>query len=377
MRKGSEFTIGIEEEYLVVDIGTMNLVTKMPPGLMEECRKELGNQVTKEFLQCQIEVGTKVCRSMQEVDDELRHLRKTVARISRNHGCLIMAASTHPFSFRDTYHTDDPRYRDLAEDLQRVGERLYISGMHVHVGIADNESRIDLMNQISYTLPHFLALSTSSPFWMGENTGLKSYRIAVYDEMPRTGIPPVFHSYTDYMKHVNVLTKVNVIDDPTKIWWDIRPSFQFPTLEMRITDLCTHVDDAIAIAAAYRCWLRMLTRLRWNNQRWREYSPFLIHENRWRAQRYGIDEGLIDFGHGQIVEFSQLMEEFIEFVVEDAQNFGCVDQVEHIRTILERGTSAHQQLAVYDQAVAEGRSNEAALVEIVRFLIKETMAGID
>ena len=372
-----EFTVGIEEEYLVIDIGTLNLVSKMPPALMEECDRELGSQVSKELLQCQIEVGTNVCKTMQEAREELVYLRGTVARIARKHDCLIIASSTHPFSFGFTLITDDERYQKLAEQLQRVVQRLYISGMHVHVGIPDDELRIDLMNQASYTLPHMLALTTSSPFWRGEHTGLKSYRVSVFEQMPRTGLPPYFQSYADYMKHVDVLVSLDIIENPTKIWWDIRPSWRFPTLEMRLSDICTHVDDAIAVASVFRCWLRMLYRLKKNNQRWREYSSFLIQENRWRAQRYGIDKGLIDFGQGTMVEFPELMDELIELITEDAEYFGCMDEIYHIRTILERGTSAHQQVAVFNQSIADGKSHELALVDVVTFLAKQTLKGVD
>ena len=372
-----EFTVGIEEEYLVIDIGTLNLVSTMPPALMEECDRELGSQVSKELLQCQIEVGTRVCKTMQEAREELVYLRGTVARIARKHDCLIIASSTHPFSFGFTLITDDARYQELAEQLQRVVQRLYISGMHVHVGIPDDELRIDLMNQASYTLPHMLALTTSSPFWRGENTGLKSYRVSVFEQMPRTGVPPYFQSYADYMKHVNVLVDLDIIENPTKIWWDIRPSWRFPTLELRLSDICTHVDDAIAVASVFRCWLRMLYRLKKNNQRWREYSSFLIQENRWRAQRYGIDKGLIDFGQGTMVEFPELMDELIELITEDAEYFGCMDEINHIRTILELGTSAHQQVAVFNQSIADGKSHELALVDVVTFLAKQTLKGVD
>ncbi len=376
MTKQPEFTIGIEEEYLIVDVGTLNLVSRMPPGLMADCAKELGAQVTKEFLQCQIEVGTRVCKTVKELREELIHLRGTVARVAREHDCLIMAASTHPFSFGATLLTDDERYLDLAEQMQQIIQRLYISGMHVHVGIPEDELRIDLMNQASYTLPHMLALSTSSPFWRGGDTGLKSYRVSVFDQMPRTGIPPKFHSYTDYMRHVNVLIDLGIIENATKIWWDIRPSWKFPTLEMRLTDVCTNFEDSITIACFYRCWLRLLHRLKLDNQRWREYSAFLVQENRWRAQRYGIDRGMIDFGRQEIVDFAELAEEVIELTAEDAEYFDCVEEMNHIRTIIQRGTSAHRQLDVYNKSIAEGHSNEWALVEVVRFIVKESLAGV-
>ncbi len=376
MDNTEKFTIGIEEEYLIIDMGTMNLVSQMPPDLMKECTQELGSQVTKEFLQCQIEVGTKVCSSIQEVRDDLSRLRSTVARIARNHDCLVMAASTHPFSYGSTQLTDDERYLHLAQELRHVVERLYISGMHVHVGVSNDELRIDLMNQVTYIIPHLLSLTTSSPFWRGENTGLKSYRVSVFDQLPRTRLPPVFNSYTDYMKHVDVLVRCDVIEDATKIWWDVRPSWRFPTLELRICDMCTNIDDTIAVAAVYRCWLSMLNRLKLQNQRWRSYSDFLIKENRWRAQRYGTDTGLIDFGRREMVSCKDLMEELIEITAKDAKRLNCVDEVEHIRTILDRGTSAHRQLTAYNDALNAGRPQELALLDVVKFIVKETLVGL-
>ena len=377
MTSSEQFTVGIEEEYLIVDMATMNLVAQMPPDLMRECTEELGTQVAKEFLQCQIEVGTKVCNSMQEVREDLARLRATVSRIARNHDCLVMAASTHPFSYGLTQLTDDERYLHLAEELRHVVERLYISGMHVHVGISNDELRIDLMNQASYFIPHLLSLTTSSPFWRGENTGLKSYRVSVFDQLPRTRLPPVFNSYADYMKHVDVLVHCGVIEDATKIWWDLRPSWRYPTLELRICDMCTNIDDTIAVAAVYRCWLSMLNRLKMKNQRWRAYSDFLIKENRWRAQRYGIDTGLIDFGRREIVSLKELVEELIELTEVDAKALGCVDEVEHVRTILERGTSAHRQIKVYNDSLEAGRPEALALLDVVKFIVQETLVGID
>ena len=376
MSNAETFTVGIEEEYLIVDVGTMNLVSQMPPDLMKECTQELGSQVSKEFLQCQIEVGTKVCSSIQELRDDLRHLRSTVARIARNHDCLIMAASTHPFSYGATQLTDDERYLHLAQELRHVVERLYISGMHVHVGISNDELRIDLMSQVTYILPHLLSLTTSSPFWRGENTGLKSYRVSVFDQLPRTRLPPTFNSYADYLKHVDVLVHAGVIEDATKIWWDVRPSWRFPTLELRICDMCTNIDDTIAVAAVYRCWLSMLNRLKLKNQRWRAYSDFLIKENRWRAQRYGTDTGLIDFGRREMVSCEDLVEEIIDITAKDAELLNCVEEVQNMRTILERGTSAHRQVAVYEESIQAGRPSELALLDVVKFIVSETLVGL-
>jgi carboxylate-amine ligase len=312
MVRDPPFTIGIEEEYLIVDPETRDLIQVAPPELFAECEKRLGGRVAPEFLQSQIEVGTSVCHSVAEVEREIAALRGAVAAVARECGLAVMAASTHPFaSFQDQRTTPKERYRVLADDLQEVARRLLISGMHVHVGIDDDDLRVELMSQATYFLPHLLALSTSSPFWHGHKTGLMSYRIAVWDELPRTGLPEVFESFAEYRRHVATLVHVGLIEDGTKLWWDIRPSARFPTLEMRITDVCTRVDDTVCVAALFLCILRMLYRLRRENQRWRRYSSMLIAENRWLAQRYGFEKGLVDFGRGERLPYADLLEELI------------------------------------------------------------------
>ncbi len=377
MIKEPSFTIGIEEEYLLVNRQTRDLIKEAPPTMFAECQKLLEEQVAPEFLQSQIEIGTRVCKTLQQAREDLAHLRSCVAQVAELHGLAIIAASTHPFAtWGGQKHTDKERYEIIARDLQGVAQRLMISGMHVHVGIEDDDLRIDMMEQASYILPHLLALSTSSPFWQGINTGLKSYRLAVWNELPRTGLPERFDSFAEFQRHLDVLVNAGEIEDGTKIWWDIRPSVRFPTLEMRIMDICTRLDDTISIAALYRCWLRMLYRLRLANQRWRIYSNFLINENRWRAQRYGFEEGLFDFGKGEIVPYADLLEEIIALIIEDAGYFGCVAEVQHARRILERGTSAHWQVKRYDDAKAAGASDEEALRAVVDMLIEQTMHGV-
>jgi carboxylate-amine ligase len=289
-----------------------------------------------------------------------------------------IAASTHPFAeWSQQRNTDKERYNKLARDMQVVARRLLICGMHVHVGIEDEALRFDLFNQVPYFLPHLLALSTSSPFWRGEPTGLRSYRLSVFNELPRTGLPPTFSNADEFHRTVDTLVRAGEIEDGTKIWWDLRPSARFPTLEMRISDVCTRVDDAMAIAALYRSTLRMLYRLKRDNQRWREYSSFLINENRWLAQRFGASRTLIDFGKGEPVPYADLLEEWIELTAEDAAFFGCEKEVAHARDIVARGTSADRQLAVYETAVAGGASAERALREVVDHLIAETLVGCE
>ena len=371
------FTIGIEEEYLLVDRQTRDLCAEPPSSMMEECENRLTGQVSPEFLQAQIEVETRVCKSIAEARADLSHLRATVAEVAAGHGLAPIAAATHPFArWHDQKHTDKERYNLLARDLQVLAYRLLICGLHVHVGIEDEDLRIDLLGQASYFMPHLLVLSTSSPFWEGLETGLMSYRLSVFDGLPRTGLPDLFDSYGEYQRLVKQMVSAGLIEDATKLWWDIRPSARFPTLEMRICDMCTRLDDAITIAAIYVCIIRMLYRLRQGNQRWRVYPRTLIHENRWLAQRYGLEGNLVDFGKGELVSYADLLEEIIEIIREDAEQLDCVAEVEHARKIVARGTSAQRQLSVYRTALEEGAEVSEALQAVVDWLIAETVTGV-
>lgn len=377
MPEDPAFTIGIEEEYLLVDPATRDLIQQAPAGLFDACERRIGRRVMPEFLQSQVEVGTSVCGSVSEAKIELASLRAAVSEVATQHGLAIIAASTHPFASWDGQRTTPvERYRALADDLQEVARRLVISGMHVHVGIEDEDLRVELMSQATYFLPHLLALSTSSPFWHGHNTGLMSYRIAIWDELPRTGLPEPFESYAEYRRHIATLVGAGLIEDGTRLWWDIRPSARFPTLEMRITDMCTMLDDTACVAALYVCILRMLYRLRRNNQRWRRYSTMLIRENRWLAQRYGFEGGLVDFGSGKCVPYHELLAELQTLIAEDAEFFGCANEIGHAQTILARGTSAHRQVAAFEGALAEGANETEALHAVVDLLIEETLVGI-
>lgn len=368
-----QFTIGIEEEYLLVDKTTRSLVINPPKSLLKECKELLGNQVTNELLLSQIEIGTKVCHNVQEAHEDLSKLRKNIVEVTARHGLAPIACSTHPFSrWSEQEQTPKDRYELLTREMQAVARRMLICGMHVHVGINDDELRIDLMSQLSYFLPHLLSLSCSSPFWNGEDTGLKSYRLTIFDNLPRTGIPTEFQSFSDYKRHIEILTNAGVMEDSTKIWWDIRPSAKYPTLETRIMDVCTRIDDAISLAALVVSTLRALYRLRMKNQRWRDYSSMLIRENRWRAMRYSFDEGLIDFGKGSIVPFEELLDEFIEISIEDAKTLGCDKEVMATKNILKRGTSAHRQLKTYELSIAAGKNKDEALNDVVDMLINET-----
>ena len=376
--KEPSFTIGIEEEYLLVDPETRDLAIDPPEDILKECEELLPHhQVTPEFLRSQIEIGTRVCSNITEAREALCELRSTVAGVAEKHGLRLMAASTHPFAdWHLLKHTPKERYDTIARDLQAVVRRLMICGMHVHCAIEDQELRIDLMNQVSYFLPHLLALSTSSPFWRGEVSGLKSYRLSVFDSLPRTGIPDRFDSYGEYERLVNLMVEGGSIEDGSKIWWDLRPSAKFPTLEMRMTDVCTLMEDTLCIAALYSSLLRMLYRLRRNNQRWRIYPRTLVAENRWLAQRFGVEGKLIDFGIVGQVPTGELIEEIIGLVREDAEALGCLDEVLHARTIIKRGTSAERQLNVFNDTLAAGKDRKTALHNVVDQVLNETVSGL-
>jgi len=365
------FTLGIEEEYLLVDRETGDL-REAPQELMEACTAELEGQVSPEFLQCQIEIGTRVCADITAARADLRRLRATVSRCAEAHGLSPLAVSCHPFAdWKDQQHTDRDRYNQLARDLGGVVRRMLICGMHVHVGLPDDELRIDLMSQLSYFLPHMLALSASSPFWQGEDTRLASYRLTVFDNLPRTGLPPQFNSWAEYERTTETLITLGLIEDTTKIWWDLRPSHRFPTLETRICDVSPRMEDALSLAALAQCLARFFHRLRQKNQRWRVYDRFLINENRWRAQRYGTSEGLIDFGARAIIPLTQAVEEIRELIAEDAAALGCEAEIARLSHMAETGTSADRQRAVYTETRAAGKDHQAAMRAVVAHLVEE------
>ena len=372
MLKEPSFTFGIEEEYHLVDLATRDLASA-PAAMMDQLTARLGDNFSPEFLRSQIEIGTPVLSSFKEARGELARLRGEIASCAREHGLAPIASGTPPVGRWATLETTPKeRYQELARDLAIVGQRLVICGMHVHVGIEDPELRIDIMNQVRYFLPHLLMLSTSSPFWEGRDTGLKSYRLAVSQESPRKGLPGRFNGWDEYQRTIDVLVKAGVIEDATKIWWDLRPSARFPTLEMRITDVATRIDDAVTIAALYVSLCRMLYRLRSQNLSWRSYPVFLLEENRWRAQRYGVTDQLFDFGRGVLVPYARLLDELLELVREDAAHFGCEAEMAHARTILARGTSADRQLKRFAAAREAGASEREAICAVVDQLLAET-----
>ncbi len=380
--RSEPFTLGIEEEYLLVDPATGELVSdgRLQEAVIARVQDRIDESigmVTQEFLMAQVEVGTAICTSISDARAKLSHLRRSVIEAAAEEGLAPIAASTHPTAdWKKLPHTEKERYNTIAHDLQAVARRMVISGMHVHVGIERDDDRMDLLGQLAYFLPHLLALTTSSPFWQGRNSGLRCYRLAVFDELPRTGLPERFDSWAEYKRHLDVMVSAGVIPDGSKIWWDIRPHFKFPTLEMRIADICTRMEDGLTVAALFACLTRMLQRLRRSNQRWRNYSNMLIQENRWRAQRHGFDAGLVDFGTQEIVPYMDLLEELISLSMPDAEELGCVAEVEHAREIVRRGTSSHRQVEVYERTLAGGATEAEALKAVVDWLIAETRAGV-
>ena len=370
-------TIGIEEEYLVVDATTGNLAIEPPKGFMEGCKAALGSQVTHEFLQAQVEIGTSICRKVRSARAELAGLRRTIADCAHEHGLALLAVSTHPWAnWREQKTVDMDRYRILAEDYQALARRLIICGMHVHAGVEDDDLRIDLMNQMTYFLPHLLALSTSSPFWEGQMTGLKAFRPTIFGDLPRSGLPESFASHRDWEGMLEILAESGACTDPTKIWWDIRPSVKHPTLEMRVCDVCTFLDDAVTIAAIYQTLLAFLYRLRANNQTWRQYRRLLIEDNKWRAQRFGVEGELIDFGRRRPVPFADLIEEIKSYLREEALRLGCLEELDRASDIVKRGTSADNQLRTYQDALAAGADEDEARRAVVRWLINATLDGV-
>jgi carboxylate-amine ligase len=344
-----QFTLGIEEEFQIVDPQTRELRSHVTEFL-EEGKMILGEQIKPEMIQSQIEVGTGICKNIQEARADISNLRGVISSLAEKTGLKIVAASTHPISrWQDQTVFEDERYEVLVEELQNVARSLLIFGLHVHVGVADPERRIHIMNAARYFLPHVLALSTSSPFWMGQNTGLKSYRTEVFKKFPRTDIPDHFDSYMGFQRYIDLLVSTNCINDGKKIWWDLRPHPFFPTLEFRICDIPTRVDDTVAIAALFQAIVARLTGLIEKNLGFRLYRRMLIQENKWRAVRWGLDGMMIDFGKNKEVPTKDLVRELLDFVDPVLDELGSRKEVEHIHTILDRGTSADEQLRVYKE----------------------------
>ena len=369
MTKTPSFNIGIEEEYQIVDPQTRELKSYITE-MLEAGKMTLREQVKSELHQSIVEVGTTVCNTAAEARAELVRLRHGVMELAGRNGLKIASAGSHPISsWVDQEITPLERYAGVKQDMQILAQQLLIFGTHVHIGIEDPEFLIDAMNVVRYFMPHVLCLSTSSPFWIGQETGLKSYRSIIFRNFPRTGIPPYFVSYADFIRYRDTLVKTNSIPDGTKIWFDVRPNYNYPTLEFRICDVCTRVDEAICIAAIFQALIYKLWKLRRDNMTFRVYSPALIEENKWRAVRFGLDGKLIDFGKQTELPARELIREMIEWFIGDVMDeLGSRKEIEYAYRILEEGTSADRQLATFRRT--------GSLKAVVDQLITETEEGV-
>jgi carboxylate-amine ligase len=363
------FTVGVEEEFQIVDPSTWELRSHVSE-LLASSAPAFGDHIKREMHQSIVEVGTKICGSIEELAGEIIRTRRDLADAAERVGLRIAAAGTHPFSnWMDQVISPGERYENIVEELQQLARSLLIFGLHVHVAVPDPSSMIDLMNEARYFLPHLLALSTSSPFWMGRDTGLKSYRTTVFRRFPRTGIPDHFDSWREYERYVELLIELHCIDNGKKIWWDLRPQPTFGTLEFRICDVPTAPCASIAIAALAQAIIVKLYRLRERNLGFRRYHRALIEENKWRAARWGIDGKLIDFGKRREVPMRELAEELLEFIDDVVDDLGSRREIEYVRTILRDGTSAEKQVQIY--------RDTGDLRAVVQSIVEETRAEVE
>jgi carboxylate-amine ligase len=366
--KAPSLTLGIEEEYQIIDPSTRELrsyITEILAGdhiILDEVKPELH--------QSMVEIGSRVCRTPQEMREELVRLRGLVMDLAGRSGLVIAAAGTHPFScWTKQEITPLERYVGVKQDLQDLAQQLLIFGTHIHVGIEDKDFLIEAMNVSRYLLPHVLALSTSSPFWQGRRTGLKSYRSIVFRNFPRTGVPPILRSYAEYEELLGTLVATRCVPDGSKIWWDARPHHAYPTLEFRVCDVCTRVEEAVCLGAILQAIVAKVWRLRRDNLTFRLYAPAMIEENKWRAVRFGLDGKLIDFGKGKEQPARELITEMLEWFVDDVvDELGSRREVEYAFEIMRGGTSADRQLAVYEET--------RDLRAVVDRLISETAEGV-
>jgi len=363
------FTIGVEEEFQIIDPESLELRSHVVQLISSAEARGVGDLVKQEMHQSIVETGTKICENVSELRLEMHRTRSELVMAAESTGLQVAAAGTHPFSsWIDQVISPGERYQHIVEEMGQLARSLLIFGMHIHIAMPDKQTTIDMMNMVRYFLPHLLALSTSSPFWMGRNTGLKSFRTTVFRRFPRTGIPEVFESWSAYENFINLLIKLNCIDTGKKIWWDVRPHPTYGTLEFRMFDTTTRVEEAVAIAALTQAIIVKLHRLYTHNQSWRIYRRALIEENKWRAARYGIEGKLIDFGREAEVPMRELMHELLDLVDDVVDELGSRSAVDYIHTILNEGTSAERQLRVYQQT--------GNLKDVVRHLVTETRASV-
>lgn len=362
-----DFTLGIEEEYMVVDPITRELKSH-DQKIVEAAQRILEDQVKAEMHQAVVEVGTNICRNTEEARIEVAKLRRTVSQLAGDIGLRIGASGTHPFSrWEKQLITEHPRYNEIVNEMQDAARSNLIFGLHVHVGIESREMAIHLANSVRYFLPHVFALSTNSPFWEGRNTGFKSFRTKVFDKFPRTGIPEAFQSIEEYDNYIKLLVRTNCIDNAKKIWWDIRVHPFYKTIEFRICDIPMLLDETIAIAAIFQALIAKLFKLRQQNLNFIMYQRALLNENKWRASRYGIDGMMIDFGQEKEVNTRSLVLELLDFIDDVVDELGSRNDIEYVRKMLERGTGADRQLAVFNQT--------QSLVDVVDFITTQTLLG--
>ena len=367
------YTFGMEEEYFIVDIATKTVATAMPEEFFAAVQKALGPQVMGEMLQSQIEVVTAPHAVMSTAAAELKYLRQTVSAIAAEHGLAILASGTHPTAeWGASQQTQKDRYDTVMHDLQMVGRRNMLCGLHVHVELPDPDVRVDVMYRMLPYLPLFVALSTSSPFWQSRRTGLKGYRLAAYNELPRTGVPELFRTREEFDAYVQALVRAGVIEDSSYIWWAIRPSLGHPTLELRAPDCCTLVDDSVAIAALYRSLARRLTRSPWLNSQMTPVMRALVVENKWRAQRYGVHGTFVNESGTGAVSVAEMLDQVIEDVTPDAEALECLSEVTRCRAIVGAGTSADAQLAIFD-AHKDSKSYAGALSAVTDWIAAATL----
>jgi carboxylate-amine ligase len=363
------FTLGIEEEYQTVDPETRDLRSHIATEMLTQGKLRLEERVKAEMHQSVIEVGTRVCKHIQEAQEDLYDLRRNMICLAEEHGLVLVAGATHPFAdWRVQEIYPDPRYAQVVEDLQLVARANLIFGLHVHVGIEDKETAISIMNSLRYFLPHILALSTNSPFWLGMETGYKSYRAKVFENFPRTNLPDSFNSYSEFESYVALLIKTNCIDNAKKIWWDIRPHPFFNTIEVRICDIPLRAQETIAIAALIQATACKLWHLHAKNLDFRQYQRALLMENKFRAVRYGLDGKMIDFGKQQEVPARKLILEYLAFVDEVLDELGSRDEISYIHTMLNQGSGADRQLRVFRET--------GDLKAVVDYMAAETKAGL-
>jgi carboxylate-amine ligase len=367
--KPPSFSIGIEEEYQTIDPQTRDLCSHIQSEIIPKGNKVTEERVKPEMHQSVVEVGTRVCRDIKEAREDIRRLRREMITLARENGLLLAAGATHPFAdWRRQEIYPDERYARVVEDMQMIARANLVFGLHVHVGIEDRNTTIHIMNSLRYFLPHILALSTNSPFWMGMKTGFKSYRCKVFERFPRTNIPDAFSNWADFETFVNLLIKTNSIDNAKKIWWDVRPHPFFSTLEVRIADIPMRLEETMAIAALIQATVAKLYRLHAANLSFRSYGRALIMENKFRAARYGIEGKLIDFGKEEEIPFAGLMAEYLHFVDDVVDDLGCREEIAYIPRILEMGTGADRQLREWE------RTHD--LKRVVDYMVDETRAGV-